>query len=334
LGGLARKATVVDEVKANGSTIFIVDAGNLFFKTDKYQSEMLGEKAKINAEVILESFNIIGCDAITIGSKDFALGLDYLLSLHERAKFPFVSANIKDSTGQLLFDPFVIVNKDEVDIGFIGLSSVFQNSELQVDDPFFSLDNVIKVVEEQSDFIVLLFHADKPDITKLQNKEYPINLVLQSKITRRSRDGGEGQIPVFTCGSRGKYLYQFDFTYIDDDKQVFLDTSGKTEAIRKAKNQIKSYERKIQRSPNNAEQYNDKIEEYIAEIEILESEINNRSNKMEMEVIELDKHIVDRPDILTIVSIGKKEIELMGGGKKQEVKSRKKTNPAIPLLDK
>ncbi|MBC8213312.1 MAG: bifunctional metallophosphatase/5'-nucleotidase [Candidatus Marinimicrobia bacterium] len=334
MGGLARKATIVDKVKSNGSSVFIADAGNLFFKTDKYQSEMLSDKAKVSADVILESFNKIGCDAITVGSKDFALGLDHLLGLQQKAEFPFLSANIKDKTGNLIFDPYTIVNKDGIDVGFIGLTSIFQHNDLQVDDPFTALDNVIEMVQDGSDIIVLLFHADKKDIGEFNKRDYPINLVLQSKITRRSRDGGTGKIPVFTCGSRGKYLYKFDFTVSEGDIP-FIDTSKKTEAIREARRQIKSYERKIQRTPKNSKQYKQKIIEFETEIGLLETEINNAENKLEIEIIELDKHIVDRPDILQIVSTGKDKIEALGGSKnkRQEVKSNKKTKSAVPLLD-
>ena len=35
LGGLARKATIIDEVKSEGFIPIIVDAGNLFFKNNE-----------------------------------------------------------------------------------------------------------------------------------------------------------------------------------------------------------------------------------------------------------------------------------------------------------
>ena len=38
------------------------------------------EAAKINAQIILDSFNAMGCDAFSPGEFDFAGGLDYLLS--------------------------------------------------------------------------------------------------------------------------------------------------------------------------------------------------------------------------------------------------------------
>ena len=65
LGGLARKATIIDNVKSEGYNPIIVDAGNLFFKSNKPVVGLNSEINKINANVIVESFNI---SVITIES--------------------------------------------------------------------------------------------------------------------------------------------------------------------------------------------------------------------------------------------------------------------------
>ena len=86
MGGLARKATIIDELKESNIMPVIVDAGNLFFKKDVIEPGISTETAKINAEIILKSFNKMGCDAFSPGSKDFAAGFDYLLKLEKKAK--------------------------------------------------------------------------------------------------------------------------------------------------------------------------------------------------------------------------------------------------------
>ena len=62
----------------------ILDAGDLFF--DKENPSILSEKqSKLRAKTLVSGFNIIGCDALNIGSKDFAGGLDFLLEMKEIA---------------------------------------------------------------------------------------------------------------------------------------------------------------------------------------------------------------------------------------------------------
>ena len=53
-----------------------MDAGNLFFKKDQLSPGVTTEIASVTADIILEAFNEIGCDAFSPGSQDFALGLD------------------------------------------------------------------------------------------------------------------------------------------------------------------------------------------------------------------------------------------------------------------
>ena len=88
LGGLARKATILDQSSSEVENFYVVDAGNLFFKKSEIDEGVTMEAAKINAQIILDSFNAMGCNAFSPGEFDFAGGLDYLLSLENQAEFP------------------------------------------------------------------------------------------------------------------------------------------------------------------------------------------------------------------------------------------------------
>ena len=74
LGGLARKATIIDNLRAEGFDVLILDAGNLFFKNEILNAGAPLETAKMTAEIIVTAFNDIGCHAFSPGSKDFAAG--------------------------------------------------------------------------------------------------------------------------------------------------------------------------------------------------------------------------------------------------------------------
>ena len=101
LGGLARKATILENFK--NDNIYTVDAGNLFFSTELVDEGISSEAALVNAKIILDSFNMMGCDAFSPGSKDFALGKEFILSSSKDAEFPFISCNIFDLNNNLLF---------------------------------------------------------------------------------------------------------------------------------------------------------------------------------------------------------------------------------------
>ena len=86
LGGLARKATYIDKLYDSNINPLILDAGNLFYKKDIIDPGITLETAKINAEVIAKSYAVIGCNAFSPGSHDFAAGLENLLWLEDKSK--------------------------------------------------------------------------------------------------------------------------------------------------------------------------------------------------------------------------------------------------------
>ena len=109
MGGLARKSTVLsDYINEN---FYVVDAGNLFFSKELVDKGISTDAADVNANIILDSFNKMGCDIFSPGSKDFALGKNFLVDFSKKSKFPFISSNIYDDNDKLLFEPYVIDEK-------------------------------------------------------------------------------------------------------------------------------------------------------------------------------------------------------------------------------
>ena len=222
LGGLARKATIIDNLRSDGFDVLILDAGNLLFKKETLDPGAPTGIAKMTAEIIVSAFNEIGCHAFSPGSKDFAAGLSFLQKMQKKANFPFISANIMDINGNRLFDPYLIENIDGVKVGIIGVASKFIHSELYIQDPLESLSELVDEVDSQSDFLVLMFDSEESDHSKFQLAGYPVDLVIRSKSKTRSQDGGNKKTPAYSCGDRGKYLYQFDIT-ISDPNSKFVD---------------------------------------------------------------------------------------------------------------
>ena len=171
MGGLARKATLLDDLHSNIKNFYVVDAGNLFFKQDVIDPGITTEVALINADIIVKSFNEMGCTAFSPGSKDFAGGKNVLLSISEIANFPFVSCNIYNkSNNQLLFDSYIIKHQNGIRIAFIGLSSIFDSQDVVVKNPLEALEDVLVELNSKSDITLLLFSSNDTDIKAIQNK--------------------------------------------------------------------------------------------------------------------------------------------------------------------
>ena len=57
MGGLARKSTIINNLRSEGHDVIVADAGNLFFKKDKLSSGVTIETAKETSNIIIECFN-------------------------------------------------------------------------------------------------------------------------------------------------------------------------------------------------------------------------------------------------------------------------------------
>jgi len=316
LGGLARKATVISELINNNEDPIILDAGDLYFKKEQIDPGVTLDVAKINAEIITESFNFIGCDAFSPGSKDFAAGLDFLLEQHKNAEFDYVSSNIANNDGELLFDPYTIVNRGNYKVGIIGLSSIFDSQEVLVLDPIESLELVFEEVKDKSDLTILLFNASQQDLTKLYNKGYNIDMILSSKGRTRSSDGGS-KIPTYIAGDRGKILYKFSFNLVDEDLPI-VDLAWCENTISRVTDRLN----KMKQGNLDVDLYSmykddqktlNRIVAYESQLDRANQLLENAINVLDFEKIELDKTIFDRNDILKIVDKGKEKIMEIGG---------------------
>ncbi|HZG70814.1 MAG TPA: 5'-nucleotidase C-terminal domain-containing protein [Chondromyces sp.] len=89
---MPRRITAIKEVRAENPDALLVDAGDVFSGT-LYFNEFKGQAD-------LEFMNLIGYDAMTFGNHEFDLGTEPLAQFVEKAKFPFVSANVNFSKDQ------------------------------------------------------------------------------------------------------------------------------------------------------------------------------------------------------------------------------------------
>jgi len=192
----------------------------------------------MTAEIIVSTFNEIGCHAFSPGSKDFAAGLEFIQEMQILANFPFISANILDVNGNRLFDPYIITVVEGVSVGIIGLASNFIHADIYIQDPIEALNKLVDEVSSQSDVLVLMFDSEEADIIKMQTSGLPIDLVIRSRSKTRSQDGGRREVPSYSCGDRGKYLYQFDLTVSDPNEQ-FIDLAVYENQISQAEKKTK-----------------------------------------------------------------------------------------------
>ena len=116
--GLARVATAVRSIRADGNPTLLLDSGDTIQGAPE---QALAFAARGDAsDPIVRAMNLIGYDAMAIGNHEFDFGLARLEKSARQARFPFLLANVKDAYDATLFPQYVILEAGGVRVGVIG----------------------------------------------------------------------------------------------------------------------------------------------------------------------------------------------------------------------
>ena len=153
LGGLARKASIIDNEKLKDTPIIVVDSGDLFFsKSNLYADKDNIEAAIIRSEIIADCNNQMYYNAFNPGARDFALGLSYLKRIEDISNFNFISCNLFNSnTKERIFDSHLIEDYDGFKIGYIGATSSFDKDSILIREPLSEITEVYNQISKKTD---------------------------------------------------------------------------------------------------------------------------------------------------------------------------------------
>lgn len=121
--GLARTATIMDEIRAEATNSLLVDNGD-FLQGNPMGDYIAYERGMKEGDVhpVIKGMNVLGYDAGTLGNHEFNYGLDFMESTLAGANFPFVCANVAKGTlaasgrdDDMLIKPYVILDRTVTD---------------------------------------------------------------------------------------------------------------------------------------------------------------------------------------------------------------------------
>lgn len=212
IGGLDREANAVGYIREEGRGVFYVDSGNAFVPR-KLESKIGYYQEK--ALAIVDMFNVSGLDALAPGPLDYELGVDSLIAASKRAKFPFISTNVKDKDGKTLFQPYVILERQGVKIAFVSLTPVGKVSDprLKVEDPIATISSLMNELRSKADLIVGLSQMESAKDQELVNAETGINIIVGTDpgiALDRPNWGSKGQTLLVDTSDQGKKLGRMD----------------------------------------------------------------------------------------------------------------------------
>lgn len=160
-GGVARRAALINKVRAQNPNTLLLDCGDIFQGTPYFNF--------YGGELEIKLMSMLGYDAATIGNHDFDAGIDGLYAQLPHANFDFVISNYDFSN--TIMDghtkPYKVMVKDGVRIGMFGLGIKLDGlvapkmyKETQYLDPLtVAQDMVIALREKENcDIVICISH--------------------------------------------------------------------------------------------------------------------------------------------------------------------------------
>jgi len=119
--GLARVATAVAAVRAEGGAVLLLDSGDTIQGAPEQALAFAGKAGGGGGDPIVGAMNRVGYDAMAIGNHEFDFGRERLEASRREARFPWLSANALGPDGAPVFAPYVVKEIAGVRVGILGL---------------------------------------------------------------------------------------------------------------------------------------------------------------------------------------------------------------------
>ena len=178
LGGLARRSTVIEDVKNRKQDVLVLDSGALIY--EKHQLYPPYEPtARMAAHLVIDMINKMGIDAVNVSSMDLSNSVDSLLAIDGATSWPWLSANIvwKDS-GELVFTPDIIRTVGDFRVGIFGLI-VDESAPIKVIDPVETAKSEVAKLKKETELIIALAYMEKDKVEELIEEVEGIHLIIQ-----------------------------------------------------------------------------------------------------------------------------------------------------------
>jgi 5'-nucleotidase / UDP-sugar diphosphatase len=153
LGGVARRATTINQEKKKNPYTLVLDAGDSLVGDQEPAIKSQGKSS-------VDALNRLGYDAMALGPADLALGLQTLRARMAEAKFPMLSANaVVTGTTDLVTKPYTVREMAGHRIAIVGLSGGAGTAEIGVRDPLAAAQEIVPKARQEADIIIMLSHA-------------------------------------------------------------------------------------------------------------------------------------------------------------------------------
>jgi 5'-nucleotidase len=243
MGGVARRAALIEQIRKEEKNVLLLDAGDIFQGTPYFNY--------YGGELEFKLMSMLQYDLATMGNHDFDNGIDGFYAQLPHAKFDFVSANydFKNTILDGIVKPYKILHKDGLKIGIFGLGVELEGlvspqlyKETVYHNPIEVAQDMARILkhEKNCDLVICLSHIgfkykdfpDKVCDVMLAQKTKDIDLIigghthtfLDKPVIEKNLDGKE--VLINQVGCYGINLGRIDFYF--DKKNSSVSNIGRS----------------------------------------------------------------------------------------------------------
>ncbi|MFQ6616575.1 MAG: hypothetical protein ACE5HZ_07385 [Fidelibacterota bacterium] len=260
----------------------------------------------------MDGYNIIGCDALNVGTNDFGAGLDFLMNLKESAEFPFISANIvREDSGELLFDPYVIVGNGDLTFAVIGLTTTLPRNveNLGLRDPVAEGKKFLQDLSAETDYQIILFNGSWKEVSDARGPLADAEFIFLSGDVKDPnwRTGQPAAGPkLYRLGKQGKSLGVIRMSVESMDGPLTDVTRLKQRqgfiTLRLERLESRDPSRNLEEMYKGNPRALESIRKMKEEASRIEGELARFENTVEFDFVAMGKSIRDDPTLLSMVS--------------------------------
>ena len=237
MGGVSRRASIIEKIRKEESNVLLLDAGDIFQGTPYFNY--------YGGELEFKLMSMMQYDVATMGNHDFDNGIDGFNAMLPHANFDFVSANynFKNTVLDGIVKPYKIIVKEGIKVGIFGLGVQLEGlvdkklyKETVYNNPIEIASDISKQLKEieKCDLIICLSHLgfdyknepEKVCDLKLAATTQHIDLIigghthtfLDKPIVKTNKIGEK--VIVNQVGAYGINLGRIDFYFSQDSKYI------------------------------------------------------------------------------------------------------------------
>lgn len=191
-----------------------------------------------------EIYSAMNYHGVAVGPFDLAAGLDFIKETG-RAGIPWISANLYDSSGELVFNPYMTVQAGELAVCVVGLTApgAPEADAFEVRESVGELGRLMPLITPGHDLIIVLSNLSYEKNLELAKRFPEIKVVVgadrrKGNMTpQRSKDA-----VIMQTAGQGKYLGVLSVSWANAPWKI-----DQTNKLSQLKNHLKSTDRQLNR---------------------------------------------------------------------------------------